>query len=934
MSIGLSVLLVGSLSYFQFRSFGADTRALTRSALTRQASEVLASGVSYDRQTVRNLIDTAERDARRLASSSNARGYFSARAGKNEILNRMVENEARQIVRGIAHICRVQNDYVQKKLDKDMAMARHVLDAQAGAEVTGLSHIWTAVNLRTGKERRVELPVFQIGFDAVFPGAPRAQHQFVDGVKDLTGSSCALFQRTTPEWDMLIIATTIPDGDGGRLDGRFLPAESPDRVPSPIIGAIRRGEPVGDTIHFGDKSLIGRFAPLRDPDGGIIGMLFTGQDTGGFEALEKTITATTIGKTGYAAVLRPDGVLIIHPNPDIVGRHVINDLHIPQFQTVLDRHKTETTGMISYTFEDRRKFLAYAYFEPWDWIILATGYWNEFSQAETARALLSNEIRAIFDMARREIGGETLPLYRRITCTGADGDVVLSLDRDTSGAAASRSATLFSDRELTTLRGGGVRYSAIHAAGSGDALTVSAPIRLEGDFVGAISVDLDWDRVWQSLKDRVYGKTGYTYIIDPDGILVSHPKYRPADGVNISDAKYGEMADLVNNRMRRGETGHGVYRFEGVEKYVFFKPLPIGDARYTIAVTSPVSEFCEPVDAIEEKAADSLGRGLLVLGLAALGLLCLGLVLAVRFSTAIARPLTRIIDGLSRSAGRIDSASAALADTSHTLAEGATEQAASLEETSAAMEEMAATVGQNADHARETDARMREARRIVERTATAMEKLVAAMAAIGTAGDDSAKIIRSSGEIAFQTDLLALNAAVEAARAGEAGAGFAVVAEEIRGLALRAGEAARNTASLLQSMLDRLSDGTDLVKGTDSDFTEIAASAGEVADRIAEIAAASEEQARSVAGLTHTLAEMDKLTQGNAASAESAAAASTDLRQQAEDMQTVVMRLAGLVRGRRSISGRIGAGESGVEPRHPNGYSGKNGPEDKGKDPP
>ena len=896
--IGFAVLTVGFLSYLRFTSFGTATLSITRSALTRQASELLASGVSYDRQTVRTLIDAAERDARRLASSSNAQGYFSARSGKNEILNRMVENEARRVVQGIAHICRVQNDFVRDKLDKDMAMARYVLDAQAGVEVTGLSHTWGAVNIRTGKETPADLPVLQIGFDAVFPLDPKAQHQFVEKAGDLTGSSCALFQRMHPKWDMLIIAATLRDENDERIDGRFLPAESPDGVPSPIIGAIRRGEPFQGAVRLGGKTLIGRFDPLRDPDGGIIGMLFTGQDTGGFTALKKTITDTTIGKTGYAAVLRPDGVLIVHPNPEIVGRHVVTDLHIPQFQEILDHYKTETTGMISYAFEGRRKFLAYAYFEPWDWIILATGYWDEFSQAETARAMLQNEIRAIFGMARREIDGAPVPLYRRIACIAADGDVVLSLDRDPEASGVGHSATPFGEEELATLHGGGIHYSAIHAAASGDALTVSAPIRLGGDFVGAMSVDLDWARVWQSLKDRVYGETGYAYIIDPDGVLVSHPKYRPADGVNIGDAKYGEMADLVNNHMRRGETGHGVYRFEGVEKYVYFKPLPIGDARYTIAVTSPVSEFYEPVNAIEKKAADSLGKGLRVLGLAALGLLGLGLVLAVRFSAAIARPLTRIIDGLSGNAGRIDDASVALADTGRTLADGAAEQAASLEETSAAMEEMAGAVAQNADHARETDIRMREARRIVQGGTESMEKLVAAMAAIGTAGDDSAKIIKTSEEIAFQTDLLALNAAVEAARAGEAGAGFAVVAGEIRALALRAGEAARNTASLLQSMGDRLSEGTDLVKRTDGDFKNIADAAEAVAGRIADIAAASEDQARSVEGLTQTLAEMDRLTQENAASAESAAAASRHLRQQAEEMQTVVAQLARLVRGR------------------------------------
>jgi methyl-accepting chemotaxis protein len=104
---------------------------------------------------------------------------------------------------------------------------------------------------------------------------------------------------------------------------------------------------------------------------------------------------------------------------------------------------------------------------------------------------------------------------------------------------------------------------------------------------------MDWKLAWGLLKNRVYAKTGYPYVIDERGVLISHPKYKLNDGVSIADSKYGELADLVNRRMLKGERGQGKYTFEGVEKYVAFTPLNIGQKQYTVAVTAPTKELIE-----------------------------------------------------------------------------------------------------------------------------------------------------------------------------------------------------------------------------------------------------------------------------------------------------------------------------------------------------
>jgi methyl-accepting chemotaxis protein len=153
---------------------------------------------------------------------------------------------------------------------------------------------------------------------------------------------------------------------------------------------------------------------------------------------------------------------------------------------------------------------------------------------------------------------------------------------------------------------------------------------------------------------------------------------------------------------------------------------------------------------------------------------------------------------------------------------------------------------------------------------------------IHASSDETAKIIKTIDEIAFQTNLLALNAAVEAARAGEAGAGFAVVADEVRNLAMRAAEAAKTTAGLIEENIKDIKEGSELVASTDEAFKQLVRdNSNKVGELVGEIAAASQEQSQGVEQVNNAMADMDKITQQNAASAEQSASASEQLNSQA-----------------------------------------------------
>jgi methyl-accepting chemotaxis protein len=218
------------------------------------------------------------------------------------------------------------------------------------------------------------------------------------------------------------------------------------------------------------------------------------------------------------------------------------------------------------------------------------------------------------------------------------------------------------------------------------------------------------------------------------------------------------------------------------------------------------------------------------------------------------------------------------------LSQRTSEQASSLEETSSAMEEMTSTVKQNADNAKQANQLAISARDVANRGGAVTTKAVEAMGEINKSSKKIADIITVIDEIAFQTNLLALNAAVEAARAGEHGRGFAVVASEVRNLAQRSATAAKEIKGLINESIQRVTDGSELVDQSGKTLAEIVSSVKRVTDIIAEISAASQEQASGIDQVNKAIMQMDETTQQNAALVEETTSASQSMKEQAREL--------------------------------------------------
>ena len=381
----------------------------------------------------------------------------------------------------------------------------------------------------------------------------------------------------------------------------------------------------------------------------------------------------------------------------------------------------------------------------------------------------------------------------------------------------------------------------------------------------------------------------------------------PAAAIKTAYDKLQAIEKEVKDLYLQGEASQSVERYFSVmvpQNAVF-----LGEVRkYNQTVESAARAQSEQSGLALKRAMAMRfgGMGLVVIVL---------LLVAWRVQRRLSRRLMALIHRLGDATQHLDSSAHQVSASSTQLAEGASEQAASLEETSASLEEMASMTQQNADHAHQAEALAGQTRQAADAGVADMREMNLAMKEIESASGAIAKIIKTIDEIAFQTNILALNAAVEAARAGEAGLGFSVVADEVRNLAQRSAQAAKETAEQIESAISRSHRGVQFSAKIEQHLGGITNRIRQVDDLIKQIAAASAEQSHGIAQVNTAVSQMDKVTQSNAAGSEESASAAEELNAHAGLLRGLVAELQELMGDRALAPSTEGPTRAGSELR-------------------
>ena len=281
---------------------------------------------------------------------------------------------------------------------------------------------------------------------------------------------------------------------------------------------------------------------------------------------------------------------------------------------------------------------------------------------------------------------------------------------------------------------------------------------------------------------------------------------------------------------------------------------------------------------------------------------CLSTVLISQYiAWLVAEDVKKSIKGvlreLSETSTNLNSLSKELTTTGHKLAEGTTEQAASIQETSSTLEESSSMVHQTTQNTKEADLLAKEAKDFADKGDIEMKVMLESMEELKRSSSEISKIIKVIDEIAFQTNILSLNAAVEAARAGDAGKGFAVVAEEVRNLAQRSAQAAKDTAVIIESNIN-LSEKCLLVSGQVSgSLVEIKEETHKVSELLDEISTASQEQEIGIGQINQAISQMEQILHANASTAQESATSAEQLNIYSDKIKAIMDELHHLING-------------------------------------
>ncbi len=410
-------------------------------------------------------------------------------------------------------------------------------------------------------------------------------------------------------------------------------------------------------------------------------------------------------------------------------------------------------------------------------------------------------------------------------------------------------------------------------------------------------------------------ESGYFFIYQ-DTTVVALPTKKNLQGKDLAEAKDPGGVYFIKELKDRAIEGGGFvfYQFDKpgvgiVPKLSYAELIPgtemwIGTGVYIDNIATQQAAFNEVLN------EQLLKERIIFFAVSGSVFLFVVLPVSIRIAVSVAKPLELAMKRLHENSGRILGSSTEIANASQTLASGSSEQAASIEETTATVCEIANLSDKNAERAEDAIALMTAANRSIGEVSERIDELHQSMDQISESSAEMQAIIKTIDEIAFQTNILALNAAVEAARAGEAGAGFSVVAEEVRSLAGRSATAARDTAGLIENSVATVGQGTRVMLSARESFAEMRGKTAEVSGILSEIEGYSKEQSSGVREVNLASEQMNQVVQANAAHAEECAASSAQLNKSFRDFGEVISLIEKVVEGAQAGRARAdGAGD-------------------------
>ncbi|HHC25531.1 MAG TPA: methyl-accepting chemotaxis protein [Desulfobacterales bacterium] len=516
---------------------------------------------------------------------------------------------------------------------------------------------------------------------------------------------------------------------------------------------------------------------------------------------------------------------------------------------------------------------------------------NLLINASANDAVISDIVRTIdttgiTEMAQFRLSNKTTIFHDKNTyeiffITDAQGNVI----GDTSAGAYLKTDISAEAYFKDAIRGNTVIGDVVKEENKQPYIIFASPVRKKNnDIMGLIVAGWKLDALNKKIRELKFGKTGYAFLTDKTGGFIAHPD--PAMLMNGNIAALKEMGTAAREILSFQE-GISECHYQGTDTLIAFAPVRPGN--WMLGLVLPKSEYMAPIIRMRNIVAAVI-----------FVTVCLIVLMVLLFFKSVSKPIRNSIDGVGENSEQIARVANQISSGARILESGAINGTDLLENTFSFLKEIFLAVEQNADNTGQADDLMNEFNRILSDTDQFMTELTGAMKEIFAGSEESSEIIKYIDAIAFQTNLLALNATVEAARAGEAGAGFSVVAHEIRNLGVKVSESAKNTSALIEGIGGKVHEGRRLVDKTGESFKEMAKIFAVTSELIKKIAHASQTQAKKIDQSNKALAEMDRVTRETASDVEKFTSSADEMNFRSERLKEIVLELIYLLEGRQN----------------------------------